>query len=96
MNLAELLDKLSSHHAELRTHGVASLHVFGSVARDEASPDSDVDLLVEFEKPVGLLAFVRLRRRLQDLLGCTVDLVTPNGLRPEMRAHVLKEAIRAA
>jgi len=59
---------------------------------------SDIDVLVEFEekKPVGLFEFIRLRHFLQGILGCKVDLATPDALRKEMRAQILKEAIRAA
>jgi predicted nucleotidyltransferase len=55
-----------------------------------------VDVLVEFAKPVGLFAFVRLRRRLEELLGTRVDLVTPEALKEPLRERILKEAIRAA
>jgi predicted nucleotidyltransferase len=72
--------------------------VFGSVARGEARSKSDVDLLVEFDpvsKRIGLLAFVRLRHRLEELLERHVDLVTPKALKRQLRDQVLKEAIYA-
>ena len=75
---------------------VATLAIFGSVARGEATEASDIDLLVEFSGPVGLFAFIRLQQHLEELLGCKVDLVTPDALRQEMRERILKEAIRAA
>jgi len=61
---------------------VKSLILFGSVARNEARPDSDVDLLVEFDRPVGLFTFVRLKRYLEEILDSTVDLGTPVPLNP--------------
>jgi len=75
---------------------VQSLSIFGSVARDEAGPDSDIDLLVEFDRPVGLFAFVRTKQYLEQILGSRVDLVTPDALRREFRESVLREAVRAA
>ncbi|NJK28682.1 MAG: nucleotidyltransferase family protein [Acaryochloris sp. SU_5_25] len=94
MKQGEALAVLSAHKRSLEEFRVKSLMIFGSVARDEATSDSDVDLLVEFEKPIGLLAFVRLQRYLEALLGCAVDLGTPNSLRSEVRDVVLKEAVR--
>lgn len=72
--------------------------VFGSVARDEATDASDIDVLVEFEEDrrVGLFAFVRLQRFLADILGRPVDLATREAIREEMRDQILKEAVRAA
>lgn len=95
MQRNEALAILASHQDELRSLGVKSLALFGSVARDEAGPDSDVDLLVEFENPVGLFAFARLQRHLEELLGREVDLGTPNSLRPELQLSVFQESIIA-
>jgi len=72
-----------------RAHDVARLRVFGSVARGEECPDSDVDLIVEFRRPKGLLALIRLERRLGELFGRSVDLVTEPGLSPYIRDAVL-------
>lgn len=77
-------------------HGVASLALFGSLVRDEARDDSDVDILVEFEpgRVPGMLGFVRLQRELAELLGVeTVDLVMKRALVPELRPHILREAV---
>jgi predicted nucleotidyltransferase len=75
---------------------VKSLALFGSIARDEAGPDSDIDILVEFGGAIGLLGFVRLQRLLADLLKSRIDLVTADALKPTVREHVLKEAVHAA
>lgn len=96
MRRQEVLDTLVAHRAELQEMGIESLALFGSVARGEAVDTSDVDLIVEFNRPVGLFHFSRVRRALSDLLGCQVDLVTPAALREEMRDDILQEAIHAA
>ena len=87
---------LSGHRAELSALGVASLSVFGSVARGEAGPDSDVDFLVDFSRPTGLLGLTRLRLFLEQLLQRRVDLGTVDGLRPAIRQTALAEAVRVA
>ncbi len=96
MDCSEVLRKLKEHQADLHSMGIASLSVFGSVARGEASDESDVDLLVEFMKSPGLLEFARIRRYLSDILGSQADLVTRDALREEMRDEVLREAVHAA
>ena len=74
-------------------HGVTSIRVFGSVARGEAGPDSDVDFLIEAGEqvppwfPGGLVA------DLEDLLGRHVDVVEPASLRPRLKPHVMAEAV---
>ena len=73
-------------------HGATNVRVFGSVARGEARPDSDVDFLVNLEANRSLLDLARLLRELQGLLNCPVDVVTEAGLRPRLRPQVLKEA----
>jgi hypothetical protein len=95
MKRDEVLSVLRAQRERLRSeHGVKSLGLFGSVARDEAGPNSDVDLLVEFERPTGYFGLVRLQLLLQELLGCPLDLGTPGSLRPSMRQRIDKEAIR--
>jgi len=98
MRKDEVLKSLAAHRDRIKGFSVKSLAIFGSVARDEAAPSSDVDVLVEFEpgKPVGLLLFIALKQYLEEILGCPVDLVTPNALRERMRDQVLREAIHAA
>ena len=89
------LEILRHYQTELQELGVKSLKLFGSVARGEARPESDIDILVEFTKPIGLLAFIRLKHRLSDLLGRPVDLVTPAALKSPLREHILHEAPNA-
>lgn len=92
----EILEALASHRAIFERYGVSAVSLFGSVARGESTEDSDIDLLVEFSEPIGLLQFVELKRSLEELLGRPVDLVTPKALKPQLRDRILKEAIRAA
>ena len=68
--------------------------LFGSVARDEATDKSDVDLLVEFHRPIGYFGFFELQDDLTRLLGAQVDLGTPASLKQRFRTRVLAEAIR--
>ena len=94
--LDDVIATLRDHMAEIRRHGVSHLAVFGSLARGEERPDSDVDILVEFSIPVGLFEFVRVQRYLGQLLGRNVDLATPDALRKEMRDSILGEARHVA
>jgi|SRR5450759_1638792 predicted nucleotidyltransferase len=92
-----VLHLLTEQRGELtQRFGVQSLALFGSVARDEATSTSDVDLLVEFNRPVGLFGLFALQNHLEALLGCAVDLGTPDSLKPRLKEHVLKEAIHVA
>lgn len=85
---------LHEHQPELRqNYGVKSLALFGSVARNEAHPDSDVDLLVEFDRPVGLFGLFALQDYLETLLGCPVDLGTQRSLKPRLREQVMRELV---
>ena len=95
MTRDQVLQRLSGARAELATLGVRSLDLFGSVARGEAGPDSDVDLLVEFDKPIGLFHFFRVQRRLEEILGCHVDLVMRAAVRRQLRDRIFAEAVRA-
>lgn len=76
-----------------KEYSVKKLGVFGSVARNEQTVKSDIDLLVEFSKPVGFVTFMRLENFLTERLGEHVDLVTPDSLKPVIRQDVLSEVI---
>jgi len=73
-------------------NGAHNVRIFGSVARGDSHPDSDIDFLVNLESGRSLLDLARLLRELQTLLGHNVDVVTEAGLRPRVRPQVLKEA----
>jgi predicted nucleotidyltransferase len=96
MSRDEILAILGSHRADLDRFGVESLRLFGSVARGDASPGSDVDLLVSFRKTPTFSGYMKLRIFLEDLLGAKVDLVTESGLRDLVRPSVERDAIRVA
>ena len=96
MEREKVLSLLKSHKRQLKKFGVRSISLFGSMARNQARKRSDIDLLVEFDKPIGLFGFARLKMYLEELLGRKVDLVTPEALRKELRETILQEAIRAA
>lgn len=97
MKRDDVVSKLLEHNQELSEHyGIESMFLFGSVARDEARADSDVDLLVEFKQPIGLFEFIELQQRLESILGCTVDLGTKRSLKSHFNNQVFQEAIRVA
>ncbi|MBU1669753.1 MAG: nucleotidyltransferase family protein [Actinobacteria bacterium] len=94
MTSKELLEtKKDEIRAIADRHGVRRLRVFGSVARGEADPDSDVDFLVLFEEGRSLLDQASLLVDLQDLLGVEVDVVSEGGINPRMRDRILSEAV---
>ena len=89
----EILDIIKSHAPDIKTlFCVKRIGVFGSFARGEQKQSSDVDILVEFEKPT-FRNFMNLSFYLEDLLGREVDLVTVKGLHPRVRAYVEKDVI---
>jgi len=75
-----------------RQHGAFNVRVFGSVARGDATPESDVDLLVKFEPHRSLLDQIKLQQALEDLLGCRVEVISEDGLYWLLRRRILKEA----
>ena len=92
MDLKTISTLLKHHQAGLHQRGVRSLAVFGSLARGQETSASDIDVLVEFDRPVGLFEFIRLKLYLEELTGKSVDLVTPDALRPSMRTARSREA----
>jgi predicted nucleotidyltransferase len=97
MTKDELIDKLESHRDELRQMAVASLALFGSVVRDEMTKESDIDLLVEFEYPVGVFHFFKLQHRLEEILGIPkVDLLQRGAVHPALREQIFAEAINVS
>jgi predicted nucleotidyltransferase len=93
----EVTAKLSRLQHRLREEfQVRELHVFGSVARGESGPSSDLDLLVEFEGQPTFARFMELKFLLEDELGFRIDLVTKDALRPALKEQILQEAKRVA
>lgn len=94
---APTIDALRQRREEIesvaRAHGASRIRVFGSVARGDASPSSDLDLLVDLDEGRGLFDLGALLMDLRDLLGCDVDVATESGLRPRVAERVLADAI---
>ena len=72
---------------------VKEIGIFGSVVRGEQKETSDIDLLVEFEEPIGLIKYVGLQNFLSDRFGARVDLIAKSGLKPRISRQILKEVI---
>ncbi len=95
MKRTTALQLLAQHKAELaRRFGVSGLALFGSTVRDSAGESSDLDVLVAFDGPATSDRYFGVQFYLEDVLGCDVDLVTDKALRPELRPHVEREAVR--
>ena len=89
-----ILQQLSALKTQLASHyHITSLALFGSLARDEATKNSDVDVLVDFSQTPDLLTFIELEEKLKSALGKNVDLVPKRKLRAELSQNILKEAI---
>jgi hypothetical protein len=94
MNRMQALQALARAKPELvRRFGVTRLVLFGSTARDEARPDSDVDIVVAFDGPATSQRYFGVQFYLEDELGCPVDLVTEKAMRPELRPFIEREAV---
>ncbi len=95
MDTADILREKREQVLDLaHQHGARQVRIFGSVARGDAGPSSDIDFLVEMEPGRSLLDLGGLVAELQQLLGRSVDVVTERGLKARIRARVLEEAIR--
>jgi predicted nucleotidyltransferase len=75
-----------------RRHGVKRLRIFGSAARGREGPDSDVDVIADFESPTGFFGLIRFEEALSEFFGRPVDLVTEPGLSPYLRESILTSA----
>ena len=94
MTLAQLLGDKRQDILRLATqHGARNVRVFGSLARGEARPDSDVDILIALEPERSLLDLIALQQDLEDLLSCKVDVVTEASVSPYLRPQVLRDAV---
>jgi uncharacterized protein len=94
MKRDEVLSLVAAHREELERLGVKALNLFGSVARDQAHSDSDVDFWVEFSIEAGLFELFRVQHYLEDLLKCEIDLGTEDALREHLREPVMRDVIR--
>jgi uncharacterized protein len=96
MKRDEALKLLAEHREELAELGVESLALFGSVARDEAGPDSDIDVLVELSRRMGAFEFLDIHERLEEIFGRDVDVVTTGGLRGRFRERVMRDVVHVS
>jgi len=93
----ELEKKLAAYRHELRKMGVVSLAVFGSVARNESRQQSDIDLLVDFDRDVGLFYLFEIQHRLEEIIGVPkIDLIQKGAIHPALREQILSEAVNVA
>jgi uncharacterized protein len=96
MKREQAIHILKQHEQSLKDFGIKSLAIFGSVARDEAHPESDIDILVEFSESPIFDRYMDLKFYLEDRLGQSVDLMSYKMLNPQIRQTIEKEAIRVA
>ena len=75
--------------------GVKTIGIFGSCAREEAKPESDIDILIEIERPMGFFTFLDIEEYLTKKLGMKVDLVTPDALKPLIKPHIMEDVVYA-
>jgi predicted nucleotidyltransferase len=75
-------------------HGASNIRVFGSVARGEEEPESDIDLLIQLESGRSLLDLIAIKQELEALLGRSVDVLTEAAISPYLREQILSEAVR--
>lgn len=93
MTRDDVISILQKHRPELAKFGIKRLAIFGSVARDEADAQSDIDVLVEFQGPATFDGYMDLKFALEEILGSEVDLVTYKAVRPEIARQIQEEAI---
>ena len=96
MEQQQVVKRIQANQARLTELGVASLSLFGSVARGDSTEHSDIDLLVRVDGRADFDRYMDLKLFLEDLLGRRVDLVTEQALREEIRAHVEQDLLRVA
>jgi predicted nucleotidyltransferase len=93
-NSKEILTALTANDAKIKSFGVRTLGLFGSCARGEQTPASDLDFVVEFERK-SFDAYMDLKFFLEDLFNKPVDLVLSDGIKPRLRSAILQETLRA-
>ncbi|MGD1902747.1 MAG: nucleotidyltransferase family protein [Geitlerinemataceae cyanobacterium] len=90
---ADIIHRLETHRPQLEQLHVKKLYLFGSIARDEATETSDIDLLLEYTRPFGLFQLAAVGRTLEQILGRPVDLGTKVGLKPGLYESVSQDLI---
>lgn len=96
MTRDEILKILNDELPFLRgKYGINRIGLFGSYSRNQGRPDSDIDILVQFERPIGFFKFIAIEEYLSKRLGATVELVTEDALKPVIKPVILREVIYA-
>jgi predicted nucleotidyltransferase len=95
MKKIEQIKELISLHLDTlkNKYYVKEIGIFGSYIREDQNTESDVDILVEFSKPVGLIDFIKLEEYLKDLLDINVDLVPRDGIKPALKSEILQQVV---
>jgi predicted nucleotidyltransferase len=96
MTRRKVVFRIRKHRAQLAKLGVKSLSLFGSVARGDERPDSDVDILVEFKGRATFDRYMDTKFYLEELLKCKVDLVTPKAIKPRMKPTIMQDLVHVA
>lgn len=92
ISIDRIIRIIAESREQLRSEfGVVEIGIFGSVVRGQQGAGSDIDILVEFEGSIGFVRFMRLEKRLAELLGMPVDLVTKKALKPHIGKRILQE-----
>jgi uncharacterized protein len=91
-----VISRIRKYRPHLTQLGVKSLALFGSIACGEAKPESDVDILVEFEGRATFDRFMDTKYYLEEVLGCRVDLVVPEAIKPRMKSAILQDLVYVA
>jgi predicted nucleotidyltransferase len=95
MNREHVIERLRAHEADLHRAGVARLFLFGSVARQDPRPDSDVDLFFDTDNPrFSLVELIDIQEQVRDILGTETDVMTRASLHPMLRARIEADALR--
>jgi predicted nucleotidyltransferase len=93
-NFDEIVELLKTIKPTLeKKYHLKSIGVFGSYARYEQKPDSDLDILIELSEPIGLFSYIAMERELSECIGIKVDLVMKDSLKPRIGQYILKEVI---
>ncbi|OGE19559.1 nucleotidyltransferase [Candidatus Daviesbacteria bacterium RIFCSPLOWO2_01_FULL_43_38] len=94
MDAGTIKNTINKHLSLLKDdYHVKNIGVFGSAARGQATPSSDIDILVEFSEPIGFFKFINLEEYLSSILGKEVDLVSKKALKPAIKDEILREVI---
>jgi predicted nucleotidyltransferase len=95
MQRAEAIQRLKDHEADFKKIGVQTLYLFGSTAREEAGPESDVDLFFEYERgKFGLFDLMTVKEEASRILGCKTDIMTRDSINKYVRPYAEEDAVR--